>query len=436
MHEVPDIISIEGLSKTEGHASLEIKISNKEVKEVKLMIEENRRFYKKAAVGKNIFVLNQLLSRICGTCSAAHQFATLTALENALGLEVTKEERMLRKLLYYGNMIRDHAMHLYLFTLPDVYRYDSILDFSKENKEIVKEGFRVQEVGANLAALIGGRAIHQINISLTGITKIPSKEELERIKNQLIEIRSYILKLIHIFAKWDMSLLMDYKTQGAMINDDFGFLEGKVIIKNNKILPEEYIVKHVQSIWKDYSHSYFYLYDNEPYMLGALARLNLNKKALNTKTKKDTQKYLNMFPSYNIFHNNLAQAIEILHSIDDSLEIIEQLIQQEFPKPITKTLPQYLGRDIKTYSIIEAPRGLLYYNFHISKEGTIKDAEIITPTAQNAAHIEYHIKKIVEENIDVGKEQLVNIIEMLIRSYDPCFSCASHFLKVRWKKWK
>ena len=431
MHEGYETITIDKLSKTEGHASLEIKIKGKKVEDVKLMIRENRRFYEKSAVGKSILGLNQHLSRICGTCSVAHQFATLKAIEYALDIEVNPEELMLRKLLYYGNMIRDHAMHLYFFVLPDVYGFDSVFDFVNKYENIIKEGFEVYNIGSKLASLIGGRSIHQINISLQGVNKSFSSEDLERMKKDLETIRGYILRLISILGNWDQKLEMKYKNIGALINSDFGFLIGDIHINNKKISPEKYY-DHITQVWKEYSHSYFYLYDNEPYFLGALARINLNKKALHPKTKKDSKEYLKLFPSYNIYHNNLAQAIEVLHCIDASIDMIEYLLKENI-SPIKKDIPKKLKDNVEGYAIIEAPRGLLYYYFNIDSEGKIKKAKIITPTAQNLSHMEAHIKYLVEENISLKKKGLVFLIESLIRAYDPCFSCSSHFLKVRWK---
>lgn len=427
MHKSFDRLTIEGISKTEGHASLDIKFKGKEVEYVHLKIEENRRFYKKAALGKNILALNQSLSRICGTCSAAHQFATLKTIENALDLEVSEEEIIMRKLLYYGNMIRDHGMHLYLFSLPDVFGYESILDFTRDYANIIKEGFKVQEVGAKLSMMIGGRAIHQLNISLRGFSTHLSKEELEGMIRQLKIIRKPIISLITTYKKWDASLIIDELQQGALKNNDFGFLEGSVIINGKKVESSEYLT-HITAIWKDYSHSHSYLYDSKPYMLGALARLNINKANIHNKTKK----YLpSIFPSNNIFHNNLAQAIEMLHCIDASIEILEKLLERGEIKPYTKSLPSFTTQT-KGYGIIEAPRGLLYYHFLIDEKGSVKDVEIITPTAQNHAHMEMAIKQLIEENKDVGRSTLTNMIETLIRAYDPCFSCASHFLRVKW----
>ncbi len=427
MHKAIDHLTIEGISKTEGHASLEVKLEGKEVKEVRLKIDENRRFYKKAALGKNILALNQSLSRICGTCSAAHQFATLKAIEDALTIPVSEKEKIMRKLLYYGNMIRDHGMHLYLFSLPDVFGYDSILDFTKDHKDLIKEGFKVQETGAKVAEMIGGRAIHQLNISLKGFNTNLNYEDIENMMTLLKEIRKPVIKLINIYNKWDASLKINELHQGALKNEDFGFLEGKIIIEGKEIKSKNYL-DHITALWKDYSHSYSYLYNKEPYLLGALARMNINKDSIHHKTKRHVPP---LFPSTNIFHNNVAQAVEILHCIDDSLTLLKQLLKEKEIKPLTKSLPS-LSKEKKGYAVIEAPRGLLYYYFLIDDKGTVKDVEIITPTAQNHAHMELAIKQLIEENTDVGKKTLVNMIESLIRAYDPCFSCASHFLKVRW----
>ncbi|NPA38233.1 MAG: hypothetical protein GXN99_00360 [Candidatus Nanohaloarchaeota archaeon] len=427
MHKGHDVFVIKDLSKIEGHASLEVKLKDRKVEKVMLKVEENRRFYQKAAVGKNIIALNQSLSRICGTCSAAHQFATLKAIEHAYGLKVSEDEVKLRKLLYYGNMIRDHAMHLYLFSLPDVLGYDSVFEFGKEHKDLVREGFYVQQIGANLAEMVGGRAIHQLNISLRGFNTSLDTEKLATAKQKLDSLKKYVKKLIKYYTKQPFYLDAVSEIYGCLKNDDFGFLEGTIRLNGAALSPDNYL-DSIEREWKDYSHSYTYYYEGKPYLLGALARLNLNLEALSTNAKNLAQNY---FPSHNIYDNNLAQAIEVMHSIDRSIEIINYFLDKGGVSPLMKDLPR-IDKEAQGYAVIEAPRGLLYYSFHIDNEGKVTKAEIITPTAQNHAHMEASIKLLIENNLDLGKEKLKQEIEALIRAYDPCFSCASHFLRIKW----
>lgn len=429
MHHLSNI-TLKNISKVEGKANLRVKIKGKKVKKVEFQISEYKRFYTWAIKGKNINALPQLVSRICGTCSIAHLLCAIEAIETALSINSSEQTKLLRQLLMYGLIIRDHALHLYFFALPDYLEKDSILEFdegSAREHQLLHDAFTVKKAGNLLSTWIGGRAVHAMFPKVGGFVKLPDIAQKSKIINQLKSAREKIFRAINIFAedKFNFERKTNY---AALTSFDFNFLEGKLISSHGWEIPESEYENHLEHVIIPYSMSSGYKLDKEPYRVGALARLNLNKKSIHSKTQKDCQRYLAKFPSSDIYLNNLAQAIEIIHSIDHSLEILDSLeIKEEQPIIVNPKKSTGIG-------VIEAPRGLLFYKLEIDDSGHIRDGQIVVPTSQNQINIELDIKKLVEDNIERSQIELEHMIEMLIRAYDPCLSCASHFLKVRWEK--
>jgi sulfhydrogenase subunit alpha len=327
-------------------------------------------------------------------------------------------------LTMYSLMIRDHALHLYFFVLPDLYKHDSLLDFAGENKELVHQALHVKEAGNNLSKLIAGRAVHATFEQVGGFSHIPDKKQIPSVIEELKSIRGTVIELIDIFYKCDWNLTR--KTNFvALKTDDFSFLEGKILATSGASIEEKNYWDHLHNVVIPYSQASGFKFEGAPYMVGALARLNTNKEALHKNTKKDAEKYLKVFPSENIYHNNLAQAIEILHSIDHSIEILsDNEFTPEKPAVASKDSGEGVG-------VIEAPRGTLYYWLAIS-EGKIRYANLVIPTAQNLINMKEDIRQMVHERINDGESVIKKEAEKIIRAYDPCMSCASHFLKINW----
>ncbi len=420
-------ISIQNISKIEGHADLDVKVRNGRVQEVKLQFTDNKRFFTQAIRGQSVETLPQSVARICGTCSLAHTMCCIEAIEKALKVPVSEQARALKKLTMYGLMIRDHALHIYLFSLPDVFEKDSVLDFQGEETQYLKDSFDVKRAGNKLTTVVAGRAVHAPYPVPGGFSVLPDEKELNTLIPELKLAREKVMKVLGVYAKCDKNYVRETKFV-ALGGEEFNFLGDYILTSNGEKIQEENYFEHLEKVVIPYSQAVGYEFEDDTYMLGALARLNLNKDKLHANTKKDCAKYLKLFPSNNIFLNNLAQGIEIVHAIDHSIEIIENLkLKPEEP-------PKLEYRDCQGVGVIEAPRGILYYHLTLKKDGTVKDGGIITPTQQNQINMELDIKKIVQNEIDRGtsKEAIQYELEKLVRSYDPCISCAVHFLKVNW----
>ncbi|OGK11294.1 hypothetical protein A2954_01905 [Candidatus Roizmanbacteria bacterium RIFCSPLOWO2_01_FULL_37_12] len=436
MHDVNDSfdINLEEVSKVEGAASLEIKVRNRKIIDLKFYISEWKRFYTQALQGKPVVAAPQLVARICGTCSNAHLLCSIKTIENAFDIIPSNQTKVLRKLLYYGLIIRDHGLHLYIFSLPDLYGKNSILDFDENDpkeKELLEDTFSVKEVGNQLSIVVGGRSVHAPMPTIGGFLKLPDLSNLKNLLPKLKEIRPKILKLIKIFA--EALFRLEAKTKlnfSGLISHDFSFLEGKLENSQGETMLHDELSSYLEEVIIPYSHARGFQLNGNLMMVGALARLNLAKENLNAKTKIAAAKYLGSFPSNNIFHNNLAQAIEMLHAVDASIDLINSLVSITDEKP-QKIVPK------KSVGVgtIEAPRGTLFHKYEIDEQGTITTAEIIVPTGQNHVLMEKVIfeqtEKLLLEN--AGKEKIIFEAERLVRAFDPCMSCASHFLKVKWR---
>lgn len=427
MHRDLDL-TIGQVSKIEGHTALEIKIRDGKVDDVKLRITENRRFYEMAIKGKNYIALPQMVSRICGTCSIAHLLCAVEAVENAIGLKPSEQVLTLRKLLMYGLYLRDHALHLYLFALPDLFNKDSLLEFDDTDPlqhQMVHDAFALKKAGNNLSTMIGGRAVHAPLPMVGGFAKIPTKPDIEKVIAELKAVRPLVETCMKVFADCPFKFERNAHYV-SLTNDDFNFVDGTVCSTSGICIAEKDYGKYLETVLIPYSQSAGYKVKGKDFLVGALARINQNGKSLHPETKKTAEKYLKLFPSNNVFHNNLAQAIEMLHSIDASLEILEKT---EFkPEPPAKVVPKE-GEGI---GVLEAPRGTLFYRVKVAADGNITEGDIIVPTAQNQINLENDLKQLIQEKIDLPEAALQFECEKLIRAYDPCMSCACHFLKLKW----
>jgi len=421
-------LSIDDITKIEGKAGLTVEVKDDKVTKCEFSITEYKRFYTQAIRGKDVVGLPQLTSRICGTCSNAHILCCIKAVENGLGITVSDQTRILRELVNYGLLIRDHALHLYVFALPDLLGIDSILDLDENDpkeREILDDTFAVKAAGNALSKVVAGRSIHAPFMMVGGFARMPDSSQFPLLIKQMESIRPRVLRLIERFQNCDL-MLPQVRNFIALVDPGFTFLSGSVKSSDGKESREDDYGKLLEHTIIPYSEASGYKYDGKIYAVGALARLNLNKEALHVNTIRDTQMVLKRFPSQNIYDNNLAQAIEILHSIDKTIELLSGLtIRPEPVKPVIRKAGVGVG-------IIEAPRGSLYYRLEIDDVGKVIKGDIVVPTGQNQTGIERSIYEYISDNLEKDKHEMVHQIEKIVRSYDPCMSCASHFLKVNW----
>lgn len=432
MHQIADTshFSIKEITKVEGAAGLDVTIADGKVETVQFAIKEYKRFFKQAMVGKPIMAIPQLLARICGTCSNAHLMASIEAVEKGLGVPVTEQTKLLRRLTYHGLIIRDHALHLYLFVMPDMFGKDSLLQFDENDPvqhDILHDAFAVKAAGNHLAIIVAGRSVHAPYPMPGGFLHFPEADDVKKSLAELRAVRPAVLRLIDIFMRCEFSLVRETNYIALKANP-FSYLEGELWDMRGRVTDESGYREHLEHVVIPYSEASGYKFDGEAYRVGALARMNINRDALHPNTKRDAAAALERFPSHDVFANNLAQAVGILHSIDDAIEILETATFAKEP------LQKVAMREGVCVGVVEAPRGTLYHQYELDEKGVVKRGEVIVPTGQNQITIEADLGQYIQEHLDMDREQLSLECEKIIRAYDPCMSCASHFLKLKIKE--
>ncbi len=421
-------IGLEGLSKIEGHADLAIKVTNGKVEYAKLVINENKRFYTQAVRGKPVAGVAQLVSRICGTCSIAHLTACTRAAEDAVGVTPTEQTEKLRKLTMWSLMIRDHMMHLGFFVLPDLYNHDSVFQFESDSeKALIGSALEVKSAGNELSKYVAGRAVHAPWMMLGGFSQFPDPAKKHEMLHNLEHAREHALEFVEIFSNCQWNLQLDTNFV-SLVSPDFDFMGGDLETMDGVCIPKKHFFRHLMRIVIPYSSATGFTMYGKDYMVGSLSRLNNGRRFLHKDTQRDCAKALSRFPSRNVYDNNLAQAIEIVHACDAAMEMLESNdFLPEAPAQPTK-------KDGIGIGVIEAPRGTLYYNLDVM-DSKIHEANLVIPTAQNQIKMEKDMAEMVQKMIDQKKpkEEIEHWLEVLIRAYDPCMSCATHFLKVKWK---
>jgi sulfhydrogenase subunit alpha len=365
---------------------------------------------------------------------------SIEACENALGIKPSEQTRILRTLMMHGLMIRDHALHLYLFSMPDIFNKDAFLDFDESNPEqhqLLHDGFDVKSAGNFLATLVAGRSVHATYPTIGGFLKFPDKAGTEEAVKKLQDIRPAVLRLIEIFKNAPFHFDRKTKYIALMPDASYGYITGSIGTSTGERFEEKDFRSHLEKTVLPYSQAPGFTYEDEGYMVGALARMNLDKDRLHPKTKESAAEVLRLFPSTDIFYNNLAQAVEILHSVDESMDILSNNSFSSEPPIKGEAKAEAVG-----VGVIEAPRGTLYHKIVLGEDGKVSDGEVVVPTGQNQINIERDIGVLVQKLLDesnsakapLDKDRVVFEIEKLIRAYDPCMSCAAHFLKLEWEE--
>jgi len=417
-------IKLDHITKVEGRASLIISIDKGEVKRCELGSVEGSRYFEGLIKGRKCYEAPELTSRICGMCSCIHTVCSIQAVEAALDINPSEQTKMLREMLVLGERIRSHTSHLYFLVLPDYWGAESVLSLGPKHRKDIERAVKLTKLGNNITSVIGGRDIHPVSVQVGGMTKLPSQEQIDTIRRQLQDAQADVLAVAKLFDKLK-NPKFDAETEYFSLSDGVGYptLFGDLVSQSTRFKMDEYM-KYLQEFHESYSTSNFVVKKNKPYMVGALSRLNNNHKFLSKNAKKVVLDAKLKFPILNPFMNNFAQAIELVNCVDKLIELCRKLkIEKEEPV-------KFKFKKSRGVSAVEAPTGTLFHDYEINAKGDITKANIITPTCQNLLNIQEDIRSFIPSVLKLGEKKMVIEIERLIRSYDPCFSCATHFLEV------
>ncbi len=418
-------ITLNHISKVYGHAKLAVKIDKGKVSYVKLEIFEGARYFESLLKGRQYFEAGEITSRICGTCSSAHTTNALYAIEKALGIEVSEQTSLLRELLCTASMIQNQAMHSYFFALPDYLGFGGALEMAAKHKEKVERALRLKQLGNTIVSLVGGRDIHPITAEVGGFSRLPDEDKLKATLPLLLEMKKEAVKTAKLFSKLDYPEF-ERETEYIALRGRTYAGPGDIITSRGTMFAAEDYKRFLQTYTRSYSTSKFVVQKGRSYVVGPLARVNLNMELLSEDARGTIKDSGIKFPNGNPFISNFARTVEMVHFFDRAIEIISGIHIREEPKK------KIVTRQCSAVAASEAPRGVLFHEYALDKAGQLTHSNIITPTAQNLRSIEEDVKAFLPAVLGKKKEQVVADIEKLIRAYDPCISCSTHFLKVRW----
>lgn len=413
-------LSMEHLTKIEGHANLNLEINEDKVEKVEMNIFESSRFFESIVLGKHFSRVWELTSRICGICSVSHCLASIMALENGMNVNVSDQTVTLRKLLTYGEFIQSHLVHSHFNSLPAYLKTGGIIELASKDKTLVRNALKIKEAGNEIIKAIGGRAVHPLACTIGGFSKFPDKKSIENLKTVLKGVKPLALESLEKFSKLDYESFNLDKDHFCLVNRDYTLLSGvSKSLKTPLVFGNEEFEKVIKEKKRSYSTAKFAEIDSKPFMVGALPRVNINGKRLSESVKPY------VFPvSFNPFLNDYAQVIELVHCIDESLNLLENL-------DVKEEKVRFKPRAGIGFSATEAPRGTLFHKYKINGKGIVTNANIITPTAQNLPVIESAVREYLPNIMHLKKEEIVKKLESLIRAFDPCISCSTHFLRIK-----
>jgi coenzyme F420-reducing hydrogenase alpha subunit len=419
-------IKTDYLARVEGEGAMLVKIAGGVVEEVKLDIYEPPRFFEAFLRGRAFTEAPDITARICGICPVAYQMSSCAAMEQACGVEVGGQLRALRRLLYCGEWIESHALHVYMLHLPDFLGYESAIELARDNPAAVGQALELKKIGNEVMALVGGREVHPINVRVGGWYRAPRKRELQPLVEKLERAREIALETVRFTAGLDFpDYEQDYELVALDQPGEYPIDLGRIVSNRGLDIPvaeydDHFVEEHVP--WSNALHSS--LRERGSYLCGPLARFALGFERLSP-LAADSAREAGLEPGErNPFRSIVVRSVELVYAADEALRLIAEY--EEPDAPAVDVEP----RAGVGHGCTEAPRGILYHRYELDSDGTILDAKIVPPTSQNQRTIEEDLRGVVERSLDVPDEELSLLCEQTIRNYDPCISCATHFLKL------
>lgn len=416
------------LTRVEGEGSLVVKLRGREVHDVQLAIFEPPRLFESLLRGRPYSDVADITARICGICPIAYQMTAVQALEAAFGTQVPSEIRALRRLMYCGEWIESHTLHVHLLQAPDLFDLHSGIELAERFPNEVKRGLRQKKIGNALLEKLGGRAIHPVNLAVGGFYRLPKVSELAELVPEFEWGLAAALDTVRWVAALPLPLFEQHYDYVAIRHpDEYAIIEGDVVCSDGLRIPhtdyerhfDEYQVPHSTALQSRRLPS------GAPYFVGPLARINVSRERLAEPARRVADEIGWETPCYNPFHGIVARCLEVVHAFAEGLDLLKAYRGAGVAKQPLQ-LRAGTGR-----AVTEAPRGLIYHRYEVAANGSIQFAKIVPPTSQNQAQIEADLHALLPQLLDEPDNVIAAECEKLIRNYDPCISCSTHFLKLR-----
>ena len=434
-------VDVHYLTRVEGHGNIVVDVKEGKLTKCEFQVIESPRFFESMLVGRSIWEAQHITSRICGICACGHSLASIKAGEDALGVKPSEQTIMLRKLLLYTEQMDSHILHIYILVAPDLLGVKSIVPLVKTHKPVIEMALRMKKMSDYAGEVLAGRHIHPISYVIGGLTQLPSQEGLEKLYKLMLESRKDGEATVKILKKLKFPEF-ERPTQYMSLSstDEYAMYEGDLVVNGkqkhkvsdyNKLFTEKVV---------DHSRAKIATIGGKPYAVGALSRFNNNYAQLNKKAKAVAQELGIVAPCHNPYLNTVAQLVEWVHCLEESIKIMEKILKEglDEKKIVVSSWPKRSEVQKIKYTpntgigCVEVPRGALFHEYTIDETGNIVKANCVIPTNQNMGNLEEDMRKIVPELLgEKTLEEITLDLEMLARSYDPCISCATHILDVK-----
>jgi len=426
-------VEVHHVTRVEGHGNIYVNVRNGTIEKCEWAISEAPRFFEAMVVGRQWSELHHITSRICGICSIGHTLASLKATEAAMGVTISEQDLKLRKIALHAENMQSHLLHLGFLVLPDLMGVGSVIPLASSNPEEVKTVLRLHRLANEMSDLLCGRTTHPQRLLPGGFSKIPSMRELTALREKLKAAVTDLEAVAGLFksgAPKFPDLVRETEFIALTNPDEYALYDGKIASTDTGTVPVSEYLSFTNEYIVPYSTAKRAKHARGSYMVGALARLNVNYDLLSPLAKKTSEMFGLKPVCHNPFMNNIAQLVEVVHGVEDSIRLINELeaaglqSQPDYNKPEVKVKA---GRGV---SAVEVPRGILFHDYTYNEKGICTKANCVIPTNQNHGNIELDMKALLPKILDKTKKEIELSLEMLVRAYDPCISCSTHCVKV------
>jgi len=423
-------IDVHYVTRVEGHGNLILDAKDGKIEKLLWEVPESPRFFEAMLVGRHYDDVHHIASRICGICSIAHTTASIQATEAAFGIQPSEQTILLRKLLFDAEMLESHVLHTLFLIAPDFLGVDSVIPLAATHPDVVVMALRMKKLAYNLAEALAQRKTHPLSCVVGGFTKVPDLKELKALKKRLVEclkdldVETSIFKTLKIpdfIRQTEYIALKDPK--------EYAWISGQIASSDAPAVPIDKYLDVTNEFCVPTSTAKYTKNKRDAYMVGALARFNLNSKQLSPRAKAVAKELGISAPCFNPYMISVAQLVETYHVVEDSISLIDQLVERGVKEEPDKVKPK-AGRGV---GAVEAPRGILFHDYTYDANGIITKANCIIPTNQNHNNIQKDLEALVPKILDKPQAEIQKMMEMLVRAYDPCISCSTHALTVTFK---
>ena len=423
-------INVNQVTRLEGHCNIVLNATDGKIEKLLWEVTESPRLFEAMLRGRYYEDVSHIVSRICGICSIAHTTVSLQATEAAFGIQPSEQTLLLRKLLYDAELLESHVLHVLFLAVPDFLGVGSVFPLVETHKDVVLMALRLKKLAYNLAELLAGRKTHPLSCVVGGFAKLPDLSELkairERLEDAMVDLNTTVelvktLKIPDFVRETEYIALKDPK--------EYAFISGQIASTDAGITPVSDYLKVTNEFCVPHSTAKYTKNKRDSYMVGSLARFNLNHDQLLPQAKKVAKELNLIAPCHNPFMITVAQLVEAVNTVEDSVNTIDQILARGLKEESNKVKVR-AGRGI---GVVEAPRGILFHDYTYDEKGIITQANCIIPTNQNHNNIQMDMEALVPLILNRPQDDIRHSLEMLVRAYDPCVSCSTHMIEVSFK---